>query len=118
MSIVRSCVSCHRFYAPSRTARRGRCDECQRADYRRHNANRDPLARAVYASPAYQRARALVMAGATHCAWCHRPASEVGRLTAGHIRPIREDPEMAADPAGLAPSCRSCQEKEKHRRDR
>lgn len=61
--------------------------------------------------------RAVVLAGATHCAWCRRPASEVGRLTAGHIRPIRSDLAAAVDPSGLAPQCRSCQEFEKHRRN-
>lgn len=111
------CLACGRLYTPSRKTPRGRCEPCQLASYRTYNTTRrDPVARRVYASTAYREARGLVMAGATHCAWCRRPASEVGPLTAGHIRPIRDDPDMAADPAGLAPSCRSCQEKEKHRR--
>jgi hypothetical protein len=111
----RPCLGCRRLFEPPEM-RRGRCDPCQRADWRDRNDRRDPVATAVYSSPEYRRARADVLAGATHCAWCRRPSSEVGPLTAGHIRPIRSDPDMAADPAGLAPSCRSCQEKEKHRR--
>lgn len=105
-------VTCTRMVPSGRS----RCDEHRRADWRLRNARRDPVARAVYASGAYRRARAAVLAGATHCAWCKRPTSECGPLTAGHVRPIHVDPEMATDPAGLAPSCRSCQEREKHRR--
>lgn len=106
----RPCLTCGKPTDASR------CPEHQRADWRARNARRDPLARAVYQSPEYRAARKLVLTGATHCAWCRRPVSECGLLTAGHIRPIRDDFDMAADPAGLAPSCRSCQEKEKHRR--
>lgn len=115
----RPCIDCGALYAPSRVTPRGRCEPCQLASYRRYNSTRrDPVARRVYSSAAYVRARAEVMAGAECCAWCHRHVSECGPLTAGHLRPIRSDPEMAADPAGLAPSCRSCQEREKHRRSR
>jgi hypothetical protein len=113
--VSKVCLGCSRLF-PANLIPRGRCAECKRADWRARNQRRDPFATTVYRSSAYRAARAVVLAGATHCAWCKRPATEVGPLTAGHIRPIRMDPEMAADPAGLAPSCRSCQEKEKHRR--
>lgn len=105
----RVCLDCGALFE----GRGPRCLTHRRADWRARNARRDPLATAIYRSSEYRAARALVLAGATACAWCG--ATGVS-LTAGHIRPIRQDPEMAADPAGLAPSCRSCQEKEKHRR--
>jgi hypothetical protein len=94
-----------------------RCDECQRADWRRRNAKRDPLSKAVYQSAAYGAARAQVLAGATHCATCGGHVSQVGKLTAGHRVPIRQAPELAASVEGLIPQCRSCQEREKWRRD-
>jgi len=114
--VKKVCGACGRAFTPTAKARY-RCGPCQTRYYTTYNrTQRDPLARAVYASGAYQRARREVLEGATHCAWCRRPVSEVGKLTAGHLRPIRQDLDMATDPAGMAPQCRGCQEREKYRR--
>ena len=111
--VVRDCLGCGQ---PVRGL--SRCPDCQRAKWRANNARRDPLSRAVYASGAYQRARREVLAGATHCATCGLPESEVGKLTAGHIRPIRERPDLATSPDGMRPQCRGCQQRDVERRKR
>jgi hypothetical protein len=110
---MHACLDCGRYYE----GRGSRCLACQRAEWRRRNARRaGSIEMAVYASAAYRRARREVLAGAEFCAWCGGHVSVVGKLTAGHLRPIREDIAAATDPAGLAPQCRRCQELEKHRR--
>lgn len=114
MPVMKICLGCGGLFP---VLKDGRCAACKRLMWREYNqTQRDPVARKVYGSAEYRRARAIVLANATHCAWCKRPASEVGELTAGHLLPIHVDPDAAADPAGMAPQCRSCQELEKHRR--
>jgi 5-methylcytosine-specific restriction endonuclease McrA len=115
--MLKACLGCHRVFSPAEL-RESRCISCRQAGWRERNNRRSPVARATYASPQYREARRLVLAGATHCAWCKRPVSEVGPLTAGHVRSIEEAPGLAADPSNLAPSCRSCQEREKQQRIR
>lgn len=112
MPLKKVCSGCRRLYAPTRNSR-GRCPDCQRADWRQRNHQRDPLAKAVYQSREYRAARAIVLAGATRCAWCGATGVE---LTAGHVVPISERPDLAASLDNLRPQCRSCQEKEKWRR--
>lgn len=93
-----------------------RCPSCTRANWRaRNHARAGSLETRVYASVAYRNARAIVMAGATRCAWC---GAEGVRLVAGHRYPIAERPDLATVPEGLAPTCASCNEREKHRRSR
>jgi 5-methylcytosine-specific restriction endonuclease McrA len=103
--MLRPCLGCNRLF-PLADLRGSRCDACTRRQSRARNDRRaGSVEVAVYNSAEYKRARAVVMTGAVACAWCG--ATGV-RLVAGHLRPIAEDPEMATDPAGLAPICMSC----------
>lgn len=86
------------------TARR--CGECQRGELRRKQAARPEGEHAFYSSAAWQRLRREVLADAEACAWCG--ATGV-KLTAGHVEPMRQRPDLALEPSNVAPSCRSCQ---------
>jgi 5-methylcytosine-specific restriction endonuclease McrA len=104
---MRPCISCNRLIP-----RGTRCAECQRADWRRREQTRDPIAKQLYGSAAYHRVRAQVMAGATACAHCGATGVP---LSCDHLFGVRERPDLALDPGNLVPCCRSCQELRKHR---
>jgi len=92
-----------------------RCEPCRRAHERRRQANRPEYERRIYSSGAWQRLRTEVLAEEDACAWC---GTTTRPLTAGHIRSLRQHPELALERDNVRASCRSCQNLHQHRRMR
>jgi 5-methylcytosine-specific restriction endonuclease McrA len=88
-----------------------RCPNCQRSVWRIWNANRNPVARRIYASNAWKELARRVVAAAAGCFYCGR--SDV-QLTADHVVSIGLDPSRALDPTNVVAADRSCQERRKH----
>jgi 5-methylcytosine-specific restriction endonuclease McrA len=89
-----------------------RCDGCRRAHQRLRSASRPRYETRIYSSAAWQRLRAQVLAEERACAWC---GTTTRPLTAGHIRSLRQYPELALERDNVRASCRSCQNLHQHR---
>lgn len=93
-----------------------RCPEHTRAKYRERQRTRDPIPVQVYATAAWRRMADAVVAEADACHWCGTPAY-VAKLTADHIHPIRERPDLALEPSNVVAACLSCQNRRRGRPD-
>jgi 5-methylcytosine-specific restriction endonuclease McrA len=114
--MMRQCLGtaagrCSRFITKG-----SRCPDCRRGKERERQRTRDPLPVRVYASTEWRRLARAVVDGADRCAWCGTSAALV-KLTADHIYPVRERPDLAIEPSNVVAACRGCQERRKQRPD-